>query len=84
MQLVVDELLAGCCQKTVHSRFVDSSFFVIALALDSPEVTFHRLGHQIDAGILATQVVLVGELFPEPDMLELAFIPGNSLQKSLH
>ena len=36
LQLVVDELLAGCCQKTVHSRFVDSSFFVIALALDSP------------------------------------------------
>lgn len=46
---------------------------LFVIALDSPEVTFHRLGYQIDAGIRATQVILVGELFPESGMLELAF-----------
>ena len=82
--LVVDELLAGRGQKAVHGGLVYGGCFCIALALDGPEISLHGLRHQIDARILAAEVLLVREFLPEPDMPERARIPRHRLQKSLH
>ena len=77
--LIVDELLAGRGQKTIHSGFVNLGLFIIALALNGPEIAFHRLGNEVYARILASEVFLVRKLPPEPDILELAFIPRYGL-----
>ncbi len=47
--LIVDELLAGRGQKTIHSGFVNLGLFIIALALNGPEIAFHRLGNEVYA-----------------------------------
>lgn len=81
---IVNELLAGRRQKTVHSGLVDSGLFVIALALNGPKIAFHSLGNKVNARILAAEVLLVRKFPPEPDMPERARIPRHRLQKSLH
>ena len=58
--LIVDELLAGRGQKTIHSGFVNLGLFIIALALNGPEIAFHRLGNEVYARILASEVSLYG------------------------
>lgn len=82
--LIIDELLAGRGQKTVHSGLVYSGLRIIALTLNSPKLSFHGLGDKIDARILAAKFFPVRELVPEPDMPERALIPGDGLQKRLH
>ena len=47
--LIVDELLAGRGQKTVHGGLVYAGCFRIALALNGPEIAFHRLGNEVYA-----------------------------------
>lgn len=82
--LVVDKLLAGRGQKAVHGWLVYAGCFRIALALNGPEISLHGLRNQINARILAAEVLLVRKFPPEPDMPECARIPRNRLQKSLH
>lgn len=82
--LVVDKLLAGRGQKTVHGGLVDVGCFCVALALNGPEISLNGLGNQINARILAAEVLLVRKFPPEPDMPERARIPRHRLQKSLH
>ena len=69
------------------SMSVSDPFIVylrIALALDGPEIPFHRLCHKVNARILAAKVFLVGELPPKPDMTERALMPRHGLQERLH
>lgn len=81
---IVDELLAGRRQKTVHSGLVDSGLFVIALALNGPEIAFHSLEDKINTRILAAKVFLVRKFPPKPHMPGFALVPRDSQQKSLH
>ena len=82
--LIVDKLLAGCGKKAVHSGLVYADRCRVALALDGPKIPLNSLGNQINARILAAEVLLVRKFPPEPDMPEHPRIPRNRLQKSLH
>ena len=80
---IINELLTGRSQKTVHSGFVDSGLFVIALALN---------GQKSPSTVWATRSMPVSlpprfpctEFPPKPHMPEFAPVPGDRQQKGLH
>ena len=58
--------------------------FIVAFALDGPEVALHGLRHKVNPRILAAKILLVGEFVPEPDVPEPPLIQGRGLQVGLH
>jgi hypothetical protein len=75
--LVINESFAGSRQKAIHGGLVNRGFFIPTFALNGPEIALDRLRHQINAGILAADMFLVGELPPKPDMPKLSLIPST-------
>ena len=81
---LVGEGAARCGQKRIDSGFVDHGIFGIALALNRPVVALVGFGHEIDTGVLPTEVFARGKLFPQPNVFKKMGIAGICLEPCTH